>query len=319
MLKNKQGTAKHITSVQEIENCDCYFLDMYGLLWDGNQFYDGTLDFLKKLKSSGKKIVLLSNATVLKKPFIESQKKKGLEEGVHFDEVITSGETFYHVVNCGFFEKATGKKDYRFFVVGTQNIPLFENVAQHQTDDLTKADIVYLSGLGAVTPEEGEAVFKEQALLLNEALKRGLPAVCANPDLTFMSKGKQVMTQGSTGRYYETMGGKVHWFGKPYPYIFEFALEKTGVQKEKTVMVGDTVETDVLGASKAGIRTLLATKTGITGDFIKQGVTLESLYQKHGVQPTYTMDQFSHLMLNFKVRRNHVSIASITSKKSLCL
>ena len=51
MLKNKQGTAKHITSVQEIENCDCYFLDMYGLLWDGNQFYDGTLDFLKKLKS----------------------------------------------------------------------------------------------------------------------------------------------------------------------------------------------------------------------------------------------------------------------------
>ncbi len=319
MLKNKQGTAKHITSVQEIENCDCYFLDMYGLLWDGSNFYDGTLDFLKNLKSSGKKIVLLSNATVLKKPFIESQKKKGLVENVHFDDVITSGETFHHVINAGFFEKATKKKDYRFFVVGIQNAPLFENVVQHQTDDLTKADIIYLSGLGAVTPEEGEAVFKEQAKVLNEALKLGLPAVCANPDLTFMSKGKQVMTQGSTGKYYEQMGGNVYWFGKPYPYIFEFALEKTGVQKEKTVMVGDTVETDVLGASKVGIRTLLATKTGITGDFVKQGVSLESLYEKHGVQPTYTMEQFSHLTLNFKIGRSHVPTTSIASKKILCL
>ncbi len=297
MSINKQGTPKHITSVQEIENCDCYFLDMYGLLWDGSNFYDGTLEFLEQLKLSGKKIVLLSNATVLKKPFIESQKKKGLIENVHFDDVITSGETFHHVVNGGFFEEITGKTDYLFFVLGTENPPLFEKVSAHITDDLTKADVIYLSGLGAVTPEEGETVFKEQAMVLNEALKLGLPAVCANPDLTFMSKGKQVMTQGSTGRYYETMGGKVYWFGKPYSYIFDFALEKTGAQKEKTVMVGDTVETDVLGASKAGIRTLLATKTGITGDFLKQGVSLESLYQKHGVWPTYTMTQFSHLTL----------------------
>lgn len=319
MLKNKQGMTKHITSVQEIENCDCYFLDMYGLLWDGSQFYDGTLDFLKNLKSSGKKIVLLSNATVLKKPFIDSQKKKGLIENVHFDEVITSGETFHHVVNAGFFEQVVGRKDYRFFVLGVENKPLFENVSDHMTDDLAKADIIYLSGLGAVTPEDGEAVFKEQAKVLNEALKLGLPAVCANPDLTFMSKGKQVMTQGSTGKYYEQMGGKVYWFGKPYPYIFEFALEKTGAQKERTVMVGDTVETDVLGASKVGIRTLLATKTGITGDFVKQGVSLESLYEKHGICPTYTMEQFSHLTLNFKIGRSYVPTTSITSKKILCL
>lgn len=319
MSRSKLSAPKDITSIQEIENCDCYFLDMYGLLWDGGNFYDGTLDFLKKLKASGKKIVLLSNATVLKAPFIESQKKKGLIENVHFDDVITSGETFHHVINEGFFEQTTLKKDYRFFVVGTENAPLFEKVLDHRTNDLTKADIVYLSGLGAVTPEEGERVFKEQALILNKALKLGLQAVCANPDLTFMSKGKQVMTQGSTGKYYETIGGKVHWFGKPYPYIFDFALQKTGAKKETTVMVGDTVETDVLGASKAGIRTLLATGTGITGDFLKQGVSLDSLYQKYGVQPTYTMKQFSHLTLNYKVRRKNVPTPSISTKKDLCL
>ncbi len=319
MLKSKKKQPQHITSVHEIKDCDCYFLDMYGLLWDGSNFYDGTLDFLKNLKASGKKIVLLSNATVLKRPFIESQKKKGLIEGVHFDDVLTSGETFHHVVNDGFFEKITGKKDYRFFVVGTPNIPLFEKVSLHQTEELEKADCIYLSGLGAVTPQEGEARFKEQALLLNKAKSLGLKAVCANPDLTFMSKGEQVLTQGSTGKYYEEIGGEVYWFGKPYPYIFDYALEIANAKKETTVMVGDTVETDVLGATKAGLRTLLVTKTGITGDFVKQGVTLDMLYQRHGVKPTYTTEQFSHLTFNLKIGRSHVHTASITSKKSLCL
>ena len=84
--------AKNIKSVTEIENCDTYFLDIYGLLWDGEKFYDGTLDFLKQLKASGKKIVLLSNATVLKEDFIRSQSKKGLKEGEHFDDAGASAD-----------------------------------------------------------------------------------------------------------------------------------------------------------------------------------------------------------------------------------
>ena len=240
-------------------------------------------------------------------------------EGVHFDDVLTSGEAFYHLINNGFFEEITGKKDYRFFVLGTSNKPMFEKVSLHQTDDLKKADCIYLSGLGAVTPEEGEARFKEQALILNEAKKLGIPAVCANPDLTFMSKGKQVLVQGSTGRYYEEIGGKVYWFGKPYPYVFEYALETFDAKKETTVMVGDTVETDVLGAARVGLRSLLVTKTGITGDFVKQGVQLDALYERHNVQPTYTTEQFSHLTFNLKIGRSHVHTASVASKKNLCL
>ena len=47
MSKNNKTEPKKISSVSEIENVETYFLDMFGLLWDGNKFYDGTLDFLK--------------------------------------------------------------------------------------------------------------------------------------------------------------------------------------------------------------------------------------------------------------------------------
>ncbi len=319
MSKNKQNFPKKISSVSEIEGVDTYFLDMFGLLWDGSAFYDGTLDFLKSLKESGKKIILLSNATVLRDPFIKSQEKKGLITGVHYDDVITSGEAFRHVLNQGFFEKITGKKEYQYFVLGTENKLMFENVVSHQTEDIAKADCVYLSGFGAVDPEEGERIFKEYAALLNLIIEKKVPIVCANPDLTFMSKGKQVLVQGSLGKYAEEMGGDVHWFGKPYGYIFDYAIEKTGALKEKTIMVGDTVETDVLGGNQAGLKTLLVTKTGITGDILSQGGILDTLYQHHKTMPTYVTEQFSHLSLNFKIRRNHVQTSSLASKKILCL
>lgn len=292
---SKNNLVQSISSIHEIENCDTYFLDIYGLLWDGEKFYDKTLEFLKDLKKSGKKVVLLSNATLLKEDFIKNQEKKGLFEGVHFDEVITSGVYFKSEIDNGFFEKMTGKKDYRFFVLGKSNDSLFRDVLDHITSSIEEADFIYLGSYGAVTPSEGEAVFKEQASILINALSKKIPVVCANPDLTYMSKGKQVLVQGSSGKFYEEMGGKVHWFGKPYTGIFDFAIALTKADKTRSIMAGDTLETDILGASKAGIRTLLVTKTGITADFIKQGAELETMYEKVGATPTYITEQLSHL------------------------
>jgi len=42
---------------------------------------------------------------------------------------------------------------------------------------------------------------------------------------------------------------------KPHPAIFEYALNKAGTTAEKTIMVGDTLEVDMLGAINAGMDT----------------------------------------------------------------
>ena len=42
---------------------------------------------------------------------------------------------------------------------------------------------------------------------------------------------------------------------KPHAAIFEYALNKAGTTAEKTIMVGDTLEVDILGAINAGMDT----------------------------------------------------------------
>ena len=59
------------------------------------------------------------------------------------------------------------------------------------------------------------------------------------------------------------------WFGKPFPQIFEMALERvetiTGrnVNLSRVGMVGDTLHTDILGANSFGIKSVLMTNHGL--------------------------------------------------------
>lgn len=46
-------------------------------------------------------------------------------------------------------------------------------------------------------------------------------------------------------------------YRKPSPIIFQKALERLGVKPQEAVMVGDTLEADVEGARKLGVKTIL--------------------------------------------------------------
>ncbi|MCB0468526.1 MAG: HAD-IA family hydrolase, partial [Aequorivita sp.] len=43
---------------------------------------------------------------------------------------------------------------------------------------------------------------------------------------------------------------------KPHPVIFETALMKASVASTQSVMIGDSLEADIIGAQKAGMHTL---------------------------------------------------------------
>ncbi|MGX1929853.1 YjjG family noncanonical pyrimidine nucleotidase [Flagellimonas sp. 2504JD4-2] len=49
----------------------------------------------------------------------------------------------------------------------------------------------------------------------------------------------------------ETAGVK-----KPHPYIFELALDKARVSPRKALMIGDSLEADIMGAQSVGLHTL---------------------------------------------------------------
>jgi putative hydrolase of the HAD superfamily len=49
---------------------------------------------------------------------------------------------------------------------------------------------------------------------------------------------------------------------KPHPEIFEYALAKTGAEKKESIMIGDSMEVDILGARNAGIDQVYVNHTG---------------------------------------------------------
>ncbi len=106
---------------------------------------------------------------------------------------------------------------------------------------------------------------------LREILRRKKPLLVPNPD-KFASVGvldspddkqyvsRLVVRQGSLGEEYIKMGGEVYFIGKPYPVVYEFALKRAAKVLNKTLsdlsslriaMIGDTLETDILGAQNA--------------------------------------------------------------------
>lgn len=52
-------------------------------------------------------------------------------------------------------------------------------------------------------------------------------------------------------------GRKPLVMGKPERFMFEEALRRFGVTKEKTIMIGDRLDTDIAGARRMGIRSVL--------------------------------------------------------------
>ncbi len=52
--------------------------------------------------------------------------------------------------------------------------------------------------------------------------------------------------------------------GKPDPSIFEHALSLVHIEKEKAIMVGDNLMTDILGAKQAGIKSVWINRHGKT-------------------------------------------------------
>lgn len=271
-------------------SADSFFCDMFGTIWDGQHFYKTVFDVFGTLKERGKKIYILSNATAPSSVFFNKTAACGLEKGRDYDDFITSGDALADRLKHRYFERIAKCRDYRFYVIGRPNPLLFGSVATHQTSHLDKAHLVYISGLevDGIPPLTLDRFLP----VAQQALERGLPAVCANPDYVAFHGTEKYLTGGSLAQWYKNHGGRVYWTGKPYPFVFDYAFTRTGATPANSVMIGDTLRTDIKGGKKAGMKTLLITKTGVTADALANGQTLSALCAQENVTPDFIINSF---------------------------
>lgn len=236
------------------DDFELFIFDIYGVLWNGKSLIDGVPERLAALKKAGKKVILLSNGTERAAQLEESQTRRGLVKGIHYDGAFSSGE-LAHRTFCA------DKRPLKYYNFGRPADILFAGSPYQKVATPEKADFVYIGVPQLLEGENWRDVLTLEPFVaeLERLRKLDKVLVCANPDLR--AYGPQlddpVVRQGSVARYYEEIGGEVEYFGKPYPEVYLEALSAyENVAPEKMLMVGDTLETDVLGAASLGIKTL---------------------------------------------------------------
>ena len=129
---------------------------------------------------------------------------------------------------------------------------------------LTDADPDYVV-LGETRTYSFEAI--TQAIRLVE---RGARFIATNPDATGPSPDGPMPATGAVAALITRATGATPYFvGKPNPMMFRSAMNRIDAHSEKTVMVGDRMDTDVVAGIEAGLETILV----LTGSTRREEVT----------------------------------------------
>ncbi len=141
-------------------------------------------------------------------------------------------------------------------------MPIYDGLPITLTDE-ANADLVSCTGLYDDTTETPD----DYAAGLTRWRARGLPMLCANPDIVVDRGGRLIWCAGALAERYRALGGETIVVGKPYPKIYRTALAalaRLGAS-EPVLAIGDGIDTDVRGAIRAGLDVAFVT-AGIHAD-----------------------------------------------------
>jgi HAD superfamily hydrolase (TIGR01459 family) len=239
-----------------VDRYDAFLVDQFGVLLDGSGLYDHARGALDELCARGKSVLLISNSGKRSAANAARLARFGVSRATFLD-VLSSGEVA-HVEMAGRIG-ASLPAGARAWVETTDDLaqPLAGlDLQPAQSPD--EADLIWIAGCRPL-----EHTLEDYARLLAGAARRAAPAICSNPDTTMLTPKGKMFGAGAVAKTYERLGGKVEWFGKPYPAIYEEALRRLGsVDRSRVLAVGDSPAHDILGGARAGIATALV-RTGV--------------------------------------------------------
>ncbi len=269
---------------------DGFVLDVWGVLHDGVKLYPGVVDTLDRLADAGKRFVMLTNAPRRSAAVAEAMIGMGMPEK-HCKRILSSGEaTFLSMKEReGAFYDGIGNTCIHIGPDRDRN--LFEGLGWDETDRLEEADLILNTGPW----EDGETVGDYEDKLQDGA-SRGIPMICANPDLEVIRDGRQIICAGALALRYEELGGTVRWFGKPRAEIYDYCFrELAGIDTARIAAVGDSFRTDLAGAKNAGLDPIFVVD-GIHGRELggapPDPARLDALCEKWDVRPVAAIPSF---------------------------
>ena len=274
---------KKINSISEIvHEYDAIVFDQWGVLHDGKASFEGAIECLNGLKKSNVKLAILSNSGKRSLSNADRISMMGFQSTL-FETIMTSGEALWTDISSNiinekkFFPIERDKGDAKLWA---------ESLDVSFEDTVHSAQAILLMGL----PDGDDLI--NWTDILEIALDLNLPLYCSNPDLLSPRPGGKLITAaGVLAHHYRDCGGRVVFYGKPHEKIFK-KLQNV-LNSKRILMVGDSLDHDILGGFSAGWDTLLV-KCGIHApEFVRNNdtITLKKIINlKKCKPPTYLIE-----------------------------
>lgn len=238
------------------------FCDLWGCLHDGKRPFPGAVAALEAFRASGGAVVLLTNAPRSAGAVAAQLAALGVPRGA-WDLIVTSGEAAQYAYLSGAVGQKVfhigAEKDESFFAdIAADLVP--KGAPPVTRVPLAEAEGLIVTGLRDDLTEVPE----DYRAPLLAAKVRGLPLLCANPDLVADLGERRLYCAGALAALYEDMGGQTLYFGKPHPPIYDLARRRLAALKgpladDDILCIGDGIGTDIRGGVAEGLDTLFIT------------------------------------------------------------
>lgn len=220
-----------------------FILDMDGVLYRGSTVRDGTLDFIEYLNAERIPYVCLTNnASRTSEMYQEKLDHLGIP--IRSDHVLGAAQ-------------ATAEWLRGEAVAGARVLPVGEAGLR---EELVRAGFTLVSA-----PPADFVVVGIDFQLTYDKLKQAALAIRANarfigtnPDSTFPSEEGLVPGNGAVLAYLQAATGvEPTIIGKPSRPMMQLALDHVGLPAGEVAMVGDRLNTDIVGGQAIGVTTIL--------------------------------------------------------------
>jgi HAD superfamily hydrolase (TIGR01450 family) len=268
-----------------IDRYEVIFFDAFGVLKTHSGLVPGIERTFEYLDSKKKEYYIVTNdASRSPVELAQSYHNKGLH-AITSNRIISSGQLTKEYLELkvdGGYVAYLGTDESAHYIesAGLKTLPV---------RDVNSSNIDKVNAL-IFMDDEGFNWFEDLNKTVNLLRKRTIPAIVANTDYAYpVSKSDVSIAIGGLAQMIETIVGKKFIrFGKPDSQIFMFAYdlirEYRSISKKQIVMVGDTLQTDIIGGNKFGLDTVLV----LTGN--TQITDYENRIAATGIVPTYICD-----------------------------
>ncbi|XDG01504.1 hypothetical protein ABKA04_001119 [Annulohypoxylon sp. FPYF3050] len=273
----KYLTGDSVALNEFLDKFDVFLLDCDGVLWSGDHLFEGIVETLEFLRSRGKRVVFVTNNSTKSRP---DYQKKLTALGIPSDVEEIFASAYSSAIYISRILKLPAPKN-KVFVIGesgieselrTEGVPFIGGTDPALRRDITPEDFNGLADGSLLDPDVGIVLagldFHINYLKLAmgfQYIRRGAKFLATNLDSTLPMNHTFFPGAGSISVPLVNMTGETPLaFGKPSQAMMDAIEGKFKLDRARTCMVGDRLNTDIQFGIQGGLGGTLAVLTGVS-------------------------------------------------------